>query len=1087
MFTFGMPIQKALPVRGDGVINRFLQHFQNQSEPGRGGLALSPTSTGNPSSVRQPAVSASASRQRMVAIATAVLLAGCTSQHSQAQLHAGLPGASLLFAAGNAAVAPLVLTAYNMDGINAGTARLGRSVTILPSAAGYTNPTFTWSLSGAGTLSSSGVYTAPAALPANSTVTVTATMVGKPTLTKSYSMTLIYAVPTIRWATPTLLVVGHINAVTVTGYDFTAATTILVAGKAVPTVFQAPNVVVAQVVVASTATQPLVIVASNPTPGGGASAPYSIATHLPQLLLTEYSVDGINSATARLGRSVSLVPSLPGAVSPVYTWSVQGPGSISSAGVYTAPAIMPDSPTVRITATLVSNQAVVATSQLTLIYAVPTVRWLTPSQLLSGKTNTVSITGYDFTPATTILVGGQPVASTYQSPGVMLAQIPVGPVALNSLAVVAQNPQPGGGLSAAATATVLPLTIQLSSYNQKGLTPAAVPLGQSVQYLASIVGSGNPAQAWSFAWSVQGGGTISASGLYQAPTAMPANTAVVITATLSTDSAVTVHSSLSLLHPLPVVNDSLPLQVAAGKPTIVTFLGEGFEPGTQLSLNGTPLTAVYVSPNSMTASVSVAADATGTLSIRAQNTAPGGGLSSPFALPVANTSIVTATIGDQPGLTVPGDFVGFSHEWGDAQGFLGWSAVGTNAIYRQLLSNLANPGWPFLVRIGGGSTDSSVEPVATTVTAFAELANALPVKFSLGVNLGSNNLQLAKDQSAFFAAQMPSGSLRSIEFGNEPDMYGSVGFRASSYSAASYAADLNTWKAGIVPLLPSSTRLMAPSFASVWFMQQNLPLIEQQQSASIGIVSQHFYALHQSATTYIAPDTLLQASVSTSHVPALAAAAVTAHGYQQSFRIGELNSVDNGGLAGVSNTFSAALWSIDTMFEYANAGIDGVNWHGTSNCNYCAFSFNVQTLAGKRLYTLQQVNPLYYGLLFFHQATANGARLLPVTLAASPNIKVWATIDQAGTTHVAILNKDESYSGTIAIHLPGHPQASVSRLVAPGYQAVAGVSIGGQSFDGSMDGKLIGTPLVELADPSNGTYSITMQPVSAVLLTIPAQ
>ena len=200
----------------------------------------------------------------------------------------------------------------------------------------------------------------------------------------------------------------------------------------------------------------------------------------------------------------------------------------------------------------------------------------------------------------------------------------------------------------------------------------------------------------------------------------------------------------------------------------------------------------------------------------------------------------------------------------------------------------------------------------------------------------------------------------------------------------------------------------------------------------------------------------------------------------------KLNSVDNGGMAGVSNSFSAALWSIDTMFEYANVGIDGVNWHGTSGCNYCAFSFGVQTLAGRRLYTLQQVNPLYYGLLFFHQATTNGAKLLPVNVTSSANIKVWATVDQAGVTHIAILNKDEAFAGTVAINLPGHAQGSVSRLVAPSYQSVAGVSIGGQTFDGSIDGTLVGSPLTEVATPSSGVYSIAVQPVSAVLLTVPA-
>jgi hypothetical protein len=42
--------------------------------------------------------------------------------------------------------------------------------------------------------------------------------------------------------------------------------------------------------------------------------------------------------------------------------------------------------------------------------------------------------------------------------------------------------------------------------------------------------------------------------------------------------------------------------------------------------------------------------------------------------------------------------------------------------------------------------------------------------------------------------------------------------------------------------------------------------------------------------------------------------------------MGELNSVSVAGIPGISNSFSAALWSIDTRFNFASAGVDGVNW-----------------------------------------------------------------------------------------------------------------------------------------------------------------
>src|SRR5262249_27376102 len=146
------------------------------------------------------------------------------------------------------------------------------------------------------------------------------------------------------------------------------------------------------------------------------------------------------------------------------------------------------------------------------------------------------------------------------------------------------------------------------------------------------------------------------------------------------------------------------------------------------------------------------------------------------------------------------------------------------------------------------------------------------------------------------------------------------------------------------------------------------------------------------------------------------------------FRIGEINSIDQGGIAGISNAFSSALWSVDTMFELANVGVDGVNWHGANACTYCAFTFGTAGGGGNNIYTLQQVNPLYYGMLFFQLATGNNSKLLPVKLGKTKaNLKVWSTIDQNNAVHVVILNKDESFSGNIAVSLSGRGTAQVTR------------------------------------------------------------
>jgi hypothetical protein len=354
----------------------------------------------------------------------------------------------------------------------------------------------------------------------------------------------------------------------------------------------------------------------------------------------------------------------------------------------------------------------------------------------------------------------------------------------------------------------------------------------------------------------------------------------------------------------------------------------------------------------------------------------------------------------------------------------------------------------------------------------------------LGINLGADNLQLAEQQATFFTAQMPKGSIEALEIGNEPDLYYRNGYRSSTYDLADYLADLARWEDGIQPLVPANIRLMGAAWASAWYMNQNFATMEQEQASKVALFSQHFYEGETGGGRTYPFDFLLKDSSATAYVSVFKAAAATAHANSQTFRVGEMNSIDNGGLPGISNTFSAALWAIDTMFEYANAGVDGVNFHGTSGCFYCAFTFGVQNLDGSHIYTLQQVNPLYYGMLFFQQATTNSARLLPVTLSSAPNVKVWATVDNSGTAHVAVLNKDVNFAGTVSITLPGYGEAAVERLVAPNYQSTAGVSIGDQTFDGSLDGTLVGSKTTETLQPADSIYEISVQPTSAVLLTL---
>jgi hypothetical protein len=180
---------------------------------------------------------------------------------------------------------------------------------------------------------------------------------------------------------------------------------------------------------------------------------------------------------------------------------------------------------------------------------------------------------------------------------------------------------------------------------------------------------------------------------------------------------------------------------------------------------------------------------------------------------------------------------------------------------------------------------------------------------------------------------------------------------------------------------------------------------------------------------------------------------------------------------------------MDISFSYANVGVSGVNFFAPGDPNtpnaYTPFDFT-PTVGGNGVttYAVRNINPLYYGLLLFAQSVQNNAQLLPVTLTTQANIKAWATIDANQTIRLLLLNKDQSASGPVSVALSGYQQATVTRLTAPSYSSTTGVTLGGQTFDGSVDGTAQGTAYAEITQPAGGVYTIALPSVSAALVTI---
>jgi hypothetical protein len=336
------------------------------------------------------------------------------------------------------------------------------------------------------------------------------------------------------------------------------------------------------------------------------------------------------------------------------------------------------------------------------------------------------------------------------------------------------------------------------------------------------------------------------------------------------------------------------------------------------------------------------------------------------------------------------------------------------------------------------------------------------------------------DQAVAFTSQMPAGFLDGIEIGNEPDIYRKNGMRTTSYSFKDYLVDFNKWKTNILPVLPSGTKLMGPSWSGSGALT-NFQAFDAAEGKVLAAVSQHYYVANGAESN---PHDILLTPNAIPNRNLVATSVAATHQYRIPFRMGEINSLSSGGKNGISNSFQSALWAADTMFACANVGVDGVNWHTGNGGAYAAFSFNISSSGTKTNYTLTSVRPLYYGLLLFQAATGNGAHLLPVTVNTHANLTAWATVDASNISRLVIINKSEDASGTVDIYVSGYFHAQIYRLTAPTYQSTSGVMFAGQTFDGSKDGIIQGTPISEPVKVSNGLLEVPMPITSAALVVL---
>ena len=121
------------------------------------------------------------------------------------------------------------------------------------------------------------------------------------------------------------------------------------------------------------------------------------------------------------------------------------------------------------------------------------------------------------------------------------------------------------------------------------------------------------------------------------------------------------------------------------------------------------------------------------------------------------------------------------------------------------------------------------------------------------------------------------------------------------------------------------------------------PGVLHRYRASLGLVTYHRYPLRACVTDPASPGfPSIPNLLADSSSAGLAAADGTVRQCrpppQPPVPVAEMNSASCQGAKGVSDTFASALWALDTMFNFASVGVDGVNFHMLPGSNYELFT-----------------------------------------------------------------------------------------------------------------------------------------------------
>ena len=498
---------------------------------------------------------------------------------------------------------------------------VGASQPFTAAVTNSSNTAVTWQVNGVtggnsttGTISTAGVYTAPASVPNPSTVTVTAVSAVYSGSTGSATVT-IQPLPPVVTVTPSIVSVpgnttqqfsAHVTNTTNTAVTWEVNN--VPGGNSTVGVITASGLYTAPSAIPNPATVTVAAVSVADTNSVGSAA----------VTITTPEVVTVNppSATVQLYATQQFTgnSSIP---NDTLTWQVNGTtgggstyGTIDTTGLYTAPSSTPGNPIVVIKAISGINPSIFGSATVSIGTAAPSVT-VTPGNV-SVAINTTQSFSAAVTPSNLSQVvqwqvnsvaGGNATIGTISANGTYTAPLLVpNPAAVTISAVSNAVPNLFGTATATVTLPTSPISVSVSP------TTASVMTGQGQQFSATVSPNNNPNVNWTVSSAPFGCaasasnacGSIDSTGKYTAPVSVPGggqSAAITVTATSAADPTKSGSATVTVTPaPPPTITinaTSLSVcstnSVAACAPTSPTFTAvpNNFPPNAALQFNWT--------------------------------------------------------------------------------------------------------------------------------------------------------------------------------------------------------------------------------------------------------------------------------------------------------------------------------------------------------------------------------------------------------------------------------------------------------------------------------------------------------------------